>query len=87
MTRTKRPKLGDVLRGGDQTSPTAPPTAPALPQEQEANSDQAVEKLVQLNVTVSQQLRREVRIKALQDGVEVGTLVRRLLQEWLDRKS
>ncbi|WP_157452111.1 hypothetical protein [Deinococcus aquatilis] len=84
MTKSKRPKLGDVLRGGDQTSPTV---SPAPTQQTSEVSEQVLEKLVQLNVTVPSQLRREVRIKALQQGVEVNTIVRQLLQEWLNQKG
>ena len=89
MTRSKRPKLGEVLRGGEPAVPTPAPqptqqgrgeeVAPPIP-------EPLLEKMVQLNVTVPPGLRREVRIKALQEGLEVSTVVRELLQAWLDKK-
>lgn len=75
----KRPKLGAVLRGGpanaaQETKPV--PESPKAPQEEA--------KLVQLNVTVSADLRRAVRIKAMEQDREVAAVVRELLQRWLD---
>ena len=80
MTRAKRPKLGAVLRGEGTTTPastlmqvelaTEPTTVPA-------------EKMVQLNVSVPEELRRNVRIRALQQGTDVSVIVRQLLQDWL----
>ena len=89
MTRSKRPKLGDILRGEQST----PSPAPILEDTQQGRGEaevptveeKPVEKMVQLNVTVPPELRRNVRIKALQQGVEVSSVVRELLQEWLDR--
>lgn len=92
MTRSKRPKLGEVLRGGEQpaSAPTQLPE-PAAPQQGRGEVgaptvEKPVEKMVQLNVTVPPELRRAVRIKALQEGVEVSTVVRELLQKWLDQR-
>lgn len=80
MTRAKRPKLGAVLRGGEGTQgPTSPQVEPA-PEPSVA----ATEKMVQLNVSVPEELRRNVRIRALQQGVDVSVVVRQLLQEWLN---
>ena len=45
----------------------------------------AAEKMVQLNVAVPEELRRNVRIRALQQGVDVSVVVRQLLQEWLKK--
>lgn len=94
MTRSKRPKLGEVLRGGDPAvaalaTPTSPEPAPQGRGEASAPTpdDTPVEKMVQLNVTVPSHLRREVRIKALQEGIEVSTVVRQLLQAWLDQEK
>lgn len=89
MTRSKRPKLGEILRGGEQ--PVAPPISSDATQQERReaeapqDAEQAVEKMVQLNVMVPAQLRRDVRIKALQEGVEVSTVVRELLKNWLKR--
>ena len=79
MTRAKRPKLGAVLRGGEgiPTSPQAP--AGQTPEQMSG----AAEKMVQLNVSVPEELRRNVRIRALQQGVDVSAIVRQLLQDWL----
>jgi hypothetical protein len=79
MTRAKRPKLGAVLRGGEVT-PAAVPTQLETPPELTASS---AEKMVQLNVAVPEELRRNVRIRALQQGVDVSVIVRQLLQNWL----
>ncbi|WP_146009393.1 hypothetical protein [Deinococcus planocerae] len=94
MTRSKRPKLGEVLRGGEPpaTALTPPSEPPASQQGRGEVSpppaiENPVEKMVQLNVTVPPELRRAVRIKALQEGVEVSTVVRELLREWLSRGS
>ncbi|GGO41288.1 hypothetical protein [Deinococcus humi] len=94
MTKSKRPKLGDVLRTGEKAAPV--PTPAAIPDASQQGRGKAqgtpppvdapAEKMVQLNVTVPPELRRAVRIKALQQGVEVSTVVRQLLQQWLDRK-
>lgn len=92
MTRSKRPKLGEVLRGGEP--PQMAPVTPASQEDARQGRGEAAvpaseapqEKMVQLNVTVPPDLRREVRIRALQEGVEVSAVVRKLLQEWLDRK-
>lgn len=91
MTRSKRPKLGEILRGGEQ--PASPPVVPDPAQQGRGEAEapraaeKTVEKMVQLNVTVPPQLRRDVRIKALQEGVEVSTVVRELLQGWLDGRG
>lgn len=94
MTRSKRPKLGEILRGGEQpaSAPPPPPQSEASQQgrgevDTPASVEKSVEKMVQLNVTVPPELRRAVRIKALQEGVEVSAVVRELLQEWLDRRK
>ena len=81
MTRAKRPKLGAVLRGGEGT----PMPTPVPSQGENAPEPTAVvaEKMVQLNVSVPEELRRNVRIRALQQGVDVSVIVRRLLQDWL----
>lgn len=80
MTRQKRPKLGAVLRG---TSPTSPTAEPQAEQAHEPTTAVVSGKMVQLNVAVPEELRREVRIRALQQGVDVSAIVRQLLQDWL----
>ncbi|WP_216327458.1 hypothetical protein [Deinococcus aestuarii] len=94
MTRSKRPKLGEVLRGGEPVVAAPVTTTPPEPPQQgrgevdtPAPVEKPVEKMVQLNVTVPPELRRAVRIKALQEGVEVSAVVRELLQAWLNQKS
>ena len=79
MTRAKRPKLGAVLRGGERTSPAVPPQEVHTPEPMTVPA----EKMVQLNVAVPEELRRNVRIRALQQGVDVSVIVRQLLQTWL----
>lgn len=81
MTHSKRPKLGQVLRG-QQESPTAVSAPPAVSPAPATAPD--AEKMVQLNVNVPESLRRALRIKALQQGKEVNAIVRTLLQEWID---
>jgi hypothetical protein len=79
MTRAKRPKLGAVLRGGEGTPSVSPSKAAQAPE----STTMAAEKMVQLNVAVPEELRRNVRIRALQQGVDVSVIVRQLLQSWL----
>jgi predicted HicB family RNase H-like nuclease len=79
MTRAKRPKLGAVLRGGEGTPVAAPSQIEQAPEQ----ATVAAEKMVQLNVAVPEELRRDLRIRALQQGVDVSTIVRQLLKEWL----
>jgi hypothetical protein len=81
MTQSKRPKLGQVLRG-QQEPPTAVRVPPAAPPAPAPAPDS--EKMVQLNVNVPESLRRALRIKALQQGKEVNAIVRTVLQEWID---
>jgi len=81
MTRSKRPKLGAVLRGGEGTSAPTPVSSPV--EQIPVPTTAAAEKMVQLNVAVPEELRRNVRIRALQQGVDVSVIVRQLLQEWL----
>lgn len=75
--RPARPKLGAVLRG-EQPTQVKPPAA-------ESGSDRSSAKggLVQLNVTVSAELRKRVRLKALQEDRDVAAVVRELLQRWV----
>jgi hypothetical protein len=79
MTRAKRPKLGAVLRGGEGTLPAVPLQGNQTPEP----TTVPAEKMVQLNVAVPEELRRNVRIRALQQGVDVSVIVRQLLQDWL----
>ena len=79
MTRAKRPKLGAVLRGGEVTPAAVPSQIEQAPEP----TTVAAEKMVQLNVSVPEELRRNLRIRALQQGVDVSVIVRQLLQEWL----
>lgn len=81
MTRAKRPKLGAVLRGGEATPAPTPGPSPTEPVPEPQTP--VAEKMVQLNVSVPEELRRSVRIRALQQGVEVSVVVRQLLQDWL----
>lgn len=86
MTTSKRPKLGAVLRGNEPQAIIDPVTKPAEiplpPAPVPTDSENA--KMVQLNVAVPEGLRRKVRIKALETGVDVSVVVRQLLQQWLD---
>ena len=76
MTRAKRPKLGAVLRGEGTTTAASTLTQVEL-------ATVPAEKMVQLNVSVPEELRRNVRIRALQQGTDVSVIVRQLLQDWL----
>ena len=84
MTRAKRPKLGAVLRG-EGTPAAAPTPIPSQIEHAPEPTIVAAEKMVQLNVAVPEELRRNVRIRALQQGVDVSVVVRQLLQEWLKK--
>lgn len=64
-----RPKLGAVLRGENQADTAKQTSKP--------------EAMVQLNVSVPASLRTAVRIRALQEGRDVGEVVRELLGDWL----
>ncbi|WP_075829954.1 hypothetical protein [Deinococcus marmoris] len=74
---TKRPKLNAVFSGDavskppKEVQPSAPEPAPA-------------ERMVQLNIAVPETLRRQVRIKSLQTGQEMNTVVKGLLIAWLE---
>ncbi|WP_425145191.1 hypothetical protein [Deinococcus sp.] len=83
MTRAKRPKLGAVLRGEGATVPISAQSISAQAEQPLAPPVAPAEKMVQLNVTVPEELRRELRIRALQQGADVGVIVRQLLQDWL----
>ncbi|WP_295815604.1 hypothetical protein [uncultured Deinococcus sp.] len=80
---TKRPKLGAVFAGetsgGARPAPELPETSPVAP----AAPAPTTEKIVQLNVAVPESLRREVKIKALQRGQDMNTVVRDLLMAWV----
>lgn len=80
---TKRPKLGAVFAG--ETTASAKPVleAPVTPTSKPVVPAPVVEKIVQLNVAVPESLRREVKIKALQRGQDMNTVVKELLMEWL----
>lgn len=78
--RPARPKLGAVLRGEQPTqvkSPVVDAPEPSL----DARSKRA--ELVQLNVAVSAELRKRVRLKALQHDRDVAAVVRELLERWV----
>ena len=77
---TKRPKLGAVFAGETSTSPKSAPEVPVTPP---SASVVPAEKIVQLNVAVPESLRREVKIKALQRGQDMNTVVKELLIEWI----
>ena len=83
MTRAKRPKLGAVLRGGEVTPAATSAAVPSQAEQTLEPTTVAAEKMVQLNVAVPERLRRNLRIRALQQGVDVSVIVRQLLQEWL----
>jgi len=83
MTRAKRPKLGAVLRGGEVTLAAVPAAVPSQIERALEPTTVAAEKMVQLNVAVPEDLRRNLRIRALQQGVDVSVIVRQLLQDWL----
>ena len=85
MTRAKRPKLGAVLRGGEVTPAAAPTPIPSQIEQAPEPTTVSAEKMVQLNVAVPEELRRNVRIRALQQGIDVSVVVRQLLQEWLKK--
>ncbi|MBZ9751742.1 hypothetical protein K7W42_12820 [Deinococcus sp. HMF7604] len=77
---TKRPKLGAVFSG----EATAKVVANSVPTARAANAEEvSVEKIVQLNVAVPESLRRLVKIKALQSGQDMNTVVKELLTAWV----
>lgn len=85
MTQNKRPKLGAVLRGDRATSPAEATPTPAVPTPAPSAPEKTPsERQVQLNVIVPEDLRRRVRIKALEQGTDVSVIVRQLLIDWLN---
>jgi predicted HicB family RNase H-like nuclease len=74
---TKRPKLNAVFSGDAVSKPIRenPPAAP---------EPVAAERMVQLNVLVPETLRRQIKIKALQTGQDMNTVVKGLLTSWLE---
>ena len=78
---TKRPKLGAVFSGeaparaaegqGRAESPLPPP-------------EPVAERMVQLNVDVPESLRRRAKIRALESGQNLNTVIRDLLERWVD---
>lgn len=78
--RPARPKLGTVLRGEQPTQVKSVALG-----EPEPGPDVASKKdgLVQLNVAVSAELRKRVRLKALQQDRDVAAVVRELLARWV----
>ena len=81
MTRAKRPKLGAVLRGAEVTPAAVPAAVTSQIERAPEPTNVAAEKMVQLNVAVPEDLRRNLRIRALQQGVDVSVIVRQLLQD------
>lgn len=75
---TKRPKLNAVFSGDAVSKPARdePPVAAPEPV--------AAERMVQLNVVVPETLRRQIKIKALQTGQDMNTVVKGLLLAWLE---
>ncbi|GGR74401.1 hypothetical protein GCM10008959_39580 [Deinococcus seoulensis] len=80
---TKRPKLGAVFAGETSASPKPVPDVPVTPTSPPVAPAPTVEKIVQLNVAVPESLRREVKIKALQRGQDMNTVVKELLTAWV----
>lgn len=76
MSGVKRPKLNQVFKGAEGEA--SPPTAKPAPSKAD---------MVQLNVTVSGTLRRAARVKALQEGRELASVVRELLQRWVEEEQ
>lgn len=79
---TRRPKLGAVF-AGDPTA-TRPAPTPSPTPASESIPPAPVEKTVQLNVAVPESLRRAVKIKALQRGQDMNTVIRELLTVWVN---
>lgn len=80
---TKRPKLGAVFAGETSASAKAAPEIPVTPPIAPVAPTPTAEKIVQLNVAVPESLRREVKIKALQRGQDMNTVVKELLIAWV----
>ncbi len=75
---TKRPKLNAVF-SGDAVSNSPKDVQPSA-----APEPAPAERMVQLNIAVPESLRRQVRIKSLQTGQEMNTVVKGLLIAWLE---
>ncbi|GHF61012.1 hypothetical protein HNQ07_004100 [Deinococcus metalli] len=80
---TKRPKLGAVFAGETTASPKPAPDIQGTPPPASVTPAAPTEKIVQLNVAVPESLRREVKIKALQRGQDMNTVVKELLTAWV----
>lgn len=81
MTKPKRPKLGAVFGGGEGAPSAATVSQPKAVSADPPNPTES--RMVQLNVAIPEAMRREVRVLALQRGVDVAEIVRGLLTEWL----
>lgn len=75
---TKRPKLNAVFSGDAVGKPGRDEPSVAAPE------PVAAERMVQLNVVVPEALRRQIKIKALQTGQDMNTVVKGLLLAWLE---
>lgn len=75
---TKRPKLNAVF-SGDALEKSIKEDQPVA-----APEPVAAERMVQLNVVVAEKLRRQIKIKALQTGQDMNTVVKGLLIAWLE---
>ena len=79
---SKRPKLGAVFSSdAPPRSSTELPAARTVPTTDDAA---ALERVVQLNVAVPESLRRRVKIKALQSGKDMNTILREILTAWVE---
>lgn len=85
MSPEKRPKLTAVFKSGANVSAEvqAGETSGAA---SEARAGQNLN-TVQLNVTVTPELRRAARVKALNEGRDLAAVVRELLQRWVDEET
>lgn len=81
---TKRPKLGAVFAAEPRVSSKSGVETTVTPSQSPTQGTPVVEKIVQLNVAVPESLRREVKIKALQRGQDMNTVVKDLLTAWLN---
>lgn len=75
---TKRPKLNAVFSGDAVGKPPGENQRSVIPE------PAPTERMVQLNVAVPETLRRQIKIKALQTGQDMNTVIKGLLTEWLE---
>lgn len=76
---TKRPKLNAVFSGDAVSKPPSETQRSATP------DPAPTERMVQLNVAVPEALRRQIKIKALQTGQDMNTVIKGLLAAWVEK--